>query len=659
MIRKASRLLKSSLAVLLAFACVAGSGLPAVVRAEGNAGQTPVNTNLAADKTVTASAEYGSMPASNLTDDDTASRWSTERDATQWAYVDLGASYDMNYFSVIWESDSVYASAYNIYVSDDTEDWGEPVVSRTDNASGSSEDRLESNVTGQYVKLEVTSMHGYPSVSASDFKVMLKDESQSTPQDPEENVALGRTGYSSSNETADLTADKAFDGDTSTRASRWSSNVGNPPHWLYVDLGEQRDVKTVRIFWETRKATNYEIQISDDAQDWDTVKTLTERPASTTDTITLDDTVQARYVRLYISASDAKDPDSDGTWNSISVYEMEVYGGTPAISMGDIGNMITVETPTADSDKLVVNLPKVEGYTVTYNGTDLEQVIDSDLTIYHPVVDKTVNVSFKIVEDETEDYEFKEIPVTVPGQYAEAESDNAAPAVLPELQEWKGDTGSFTLTGSSRIVYDSEELKAAADEMAADFLDLTGREISVVSGDASSVQAGDFFFTMTDDTTLGLMDEGYLMDISDSITVTSETETGAYWATRTILQALKQSDYTTIPQGITRDYPLYKVRGFILDVGRKTFTLDYLEQVVKEMSWYKMNDFQVHLNDNLIGLENKEDPMTAYSAFRLENDTVKEGGYLTDAEGNPLTVDGEELQYEQDLTSTDLWYTKE
>ena len=659
MIRKASRLLKSSLAVLLAFACVAGSGLPAVVRAEGNAGQTPVNTNLAADKTVTASAEYGSMPASNLTDDDTASRWSTERDATQWAYVDLGASYDMNYFSVIWESDSVYASAYNIYVSDDTEDWGEPVVSRTDNASGSSEDRLESNVTGQYVKLEVTSMHGYPSVSASDFKVMLKDESQSTPQDPEENVALGRTGYSSSNETADLTADKAFDGDTSTRASRWSSNVGNPPHWLYVDLGEQRDVKTVRIFWETRKATNYEIQISDDAQDWDTVKTLTERPASTTDTITLDDTVQARYVRLYISASDAKDPDSDGTWNSISVYEMEVYGGTPAISMGDIGNMITVETPTEDSDELVVNLPKVEGYTVTYNGTDLEQVIDSDLKIYHPVVDKTVNVSFKIVEDETEDYEFKEIPVTVPGQYAEAESDNAAPAVLPELQEWKGGTGSFTLTGSSRIVYDSEDLKAAADEMAADFLDLTGREISVVSGDASSVQAGDFFFTMTDDTTLGLMDEGYLMDISDSITVTSETETGAYWATRTILQALKQSDYTTIPQGITRDYPLYKVRGFILDVGRKTFTLDYLEQVVKEMSWYKMNDFQVHLNDNLIGLENKEDPMTAYSAFRLENDTVKEGGYLTDAEGNPLTVDGEELQYEQDLTSTDLWYTKE
>lgn len=656
---KASRLLKSFLAVLLVFACVAGSGLPAVVKAEDSEGQTPANTNLALNKTVTASAEYGNMPAGNLTDSDTTSRWSTEKNATQWAYVDLGTSYNMNYFSVIWESDSVYASAYNIYVSDDTDNWGDPVVSRTDNASGSSEETLETAATGRYVKLEVTAMHGYPSVSACDFKVMLKDEAQATPQDPEENVALNKTGYSSSNETSDLNASKAFDGDTTTRASRWSSNVGNAPHWLYVDLGEEREIKTVRIYWETRKATSYEIQISDDAQDWTTVKTLTQRPASTTDTITLDETEQARYVRLYISASDAADPDGGVTWNSISVYEMEVYGGTPAVSMGDIGNMIKVETPTADSDKLVVNLPKIDGYTVTYNGTDLEQVVDDDLTIYHPVVDKTVNVSFKIVDEETEEYEFKEIAVTVPGQNQTAEGDNAAPAVLPELQEWKGGTGSFTVSDSSRIIYADADLEPAAREMAADFEDLTGREIAVVSGGESDAKDGDFFFTTTDDASLGLMDEGYLMDIGSSVKVTSESETGAYWATRTILQALKQSGYTTIPQGITRDYPLYEVRGFILDVGRKTFTLDYLEQVVKEMSWYKMNDFQVHLNDNLIGLENKEDPMTAYSAFRLENDTVKKGAYLTNADGNPMAVDGEELQYEQDLTSTDLWYTKE
>lgn len=620
---------------------------------------TPVNSNLATNKTVKASAEYGSLPASNLTDDDTASRWSTEKDATQWAYVDLGNTYEMNYFSVIWESDSVYASSFNIYVSDDVNNWGTPVASVSDNASKTSEVTLESAVSGRYVKLEVTKMHGYPSVSASDFKVMLKDETQPTPQDPSENVALGQKGYASSTETSDFAADKAFDGDTSSRTSRWSSNVGNPPHWLYVDLGQQRDVKTVRLFWETRKATNYEIQISDDAQKWTTVKTMSERPASKTETITLDSVKKARYVRLYINASDAQDPDGDIVWNSISVYEMEVYGGEPAVSMDDIGNMITVEQPTADSEKLVVNLPDVEGYTVTYNGTDLEQVIDDDLTIYHPVVDKTVKVSFKIVDDETKDYTFKEIAVTVPGQNKTSASDNEAPNVLPELQEWKGKTGTFALTEDSRIIYADDELKSAAEEMKADYKDMTGKEITVVKGTAADAGSGDFFFSKTTDASLGLMKEGYLMDISDKVVVTSETQTGAYWATRTILQALKQSSFTTIPQGITRDYPLYEVRGFILDVGRKTFTMDYLEELVKQMSWYKLNDFQVHLNDNLIGLENKEDPMTAYSAFRLESDTIKEGNVLTGADGQPLTVDGQILQYEQDLTSTDLWYTKD
>lgn len=661
--RKGNTYIAGGLAALMVLSCVPAGSLTTVVNAAEN--------NLALEKTATASHYYGQGNASetrflpaNAVDGDLSTRWASEGDSQYNGSltVDLGQPTEFNQFQIYFEeggaatvedyviegsnsADSGFVELYNAPDDLTVQNYFEKVD-------------LEEAQTYQYVRITID-VSGYPSASLREFEIYNVDGSESTPQDPAENVALNKTGQASSNETADLNASKAFDGDTSSRSSRWSSNVGNAPHWLYVDLGEARDIKTVRIFWETRKATNYEIQISDNAQNWTPVKTINNRPASTTDTITLDETEHAQYVRLYISAATAEDPDGGVTWNSISVYEMEVYGGTPAVSMGDIGNMISVDTPTADSDKLTVNLPKVEGYTVTYNGTDLEQVVDDDLTIYHPVVDKTVNVSFKIVEDETEDYEFKEIPVTVPGKNQTAEGDNAAPAVLPELQEWKGGTDSFTVAGSSKIIYDAADLEPAVREMAADYLDLTGKKLEVVQGTKGDVKAGDFFFTKTNDKTLGLMDEGYLMDISDSITVTSETETGAYWATRTILQALKQSGYTTIPQGTTRDYPLYEVRGFILDVARKTFTLDYLEQVVKEMSWYKMNDFQVHVNDNLIGLETKEDPMTAYSAFRLENDTVKKGEYLTDENGDALKVGDEELQYEQDLTSTDLWYTKE
>ncbi|MBR5577878.1 MAG: family 20 glycosylhydrolase, partial [Lachnospiraceae bacterium] len=88
--------------------------------------------------------------------------------------------------------------------------------------------------------------------------------------------------------------------------------------------------------------------------------------------------------------------------------------------------------------------------------------------------------------------------------------------------------------------------------------------------------------------------------------------------------------------------------SFILDVGRKTFTMDYLKQVVQEMAWYKMNDFHVHLNDNFIFLEKYTNaglnPLTAYSGFRLESG-IKKGG------NNGLN--------KADLTSKDLYYTKD
>ncbi len=46
--------------------------------------------------------------------------------------------------------------AYNIYVSNDLNSWGEPVLSRTDNKNVVSEELLGSKVSGRYVKLEVT-----------------------------------------------------------------------------------------------------------------------------------------------------------------------------------------------------------------------------------------------------------------------------------------------------------------------------------------------------------------------------------------------------------------------------------------------------------------------------------------------------------------------
>ena len=81
----------------------------------------------------------------------------------------------------------------------------------------------------------------------------------------------------------------------------------------------------------------------------------------------------------------------------------------------------------------------------------------------------------------------------------------------------------------------------------------------------------------------------------------------------------------------------------MLDVGRRPFESETLQEVAKTMLWYKMNDLQLHLNDNYIFLENystSEGAMSAYEGFRMESD-VKAGG-LNQA----------------DLTSDDMYYTK-
>lgn len=615
------------------------------------------NDNLALNRPVTTSAApLDQFKAEYLTDADENTRWSSEAAPEQWAYVDLGEKKSMNYFSMLWESDSQYVTDFKIYVSDSKEQWGEPVAEKSGNTKRKSEVKLEEAVEGRYVKLSVTGVTPYPSVSCCDFQVKLVDgttepeqpEQPQKPQDPQENVAQGQPSFSDSFEADNLKVEKAFDGNT--KDTRWASAVNSNPHWIYVDLGAVKDVKTIRLFWETRKATKYRIQTATTLSnpmketDWKDVKVMNERPASKTEKVTLENTEKARYVRLMIDKFTQEDVDGGATWNTISVYEMEVYGGEPKAGMDDLAKEIQIKKPERTDEKLQVTLPTSDDYTIKYNGTDYEQVVGPNLEIYQPLVDTVVKVSFKLTDKKNDkNYMFEERNVVIPGKLAKEEGDNKAPKVLPELREWKGSTGNFTPSASSRIVIQSDALKDMANAFAKDYKEITGKEISVVKGEA---KPGDFYFTLTTDKTKGLQKEGYLMNITDKVTVEAETTTGAFWATRTILQSLKLTN--NIPKGQTRDYPLYEVRGFILDVGRKTFTMDYLQQVVKAMSWYKMNDFQVHLNDNLIPLENYskagKDPMTAYSGFRLESD-IKKGG-----NGG---------KNKADLTSKDVFYTKD
>lgn len=72
-------------------------------------------------------------------------------------------------------------------------------------------------------------------------------------------------------------------------------------------------------------------------------------------------------------------------------------------------------------------------------------------------------------------------------------------------------------------------------------------------------------------------------------------------------------------------------------MGRKTFSLEWLQQMSKQLSWFKLNDFQVHLSDKLhLGFEELLDDTvnTAYNGFRLDSDIKK--GLATTVRTRPI-----------------------
>ena len=197
-------------------------------------------------------------------------------------------------------------------------------------------------------------------------------------------------------------------------------------------------------------------------------------------------------------------------------------------------------------------------------------------------------------------------------------AQNAKPFVIPELKEWKGKVGNFIPTAESKVVCDVEnaELLRVAELFASDYETMFGKKMEVTSGKASK---GDFQLRLKNDKKLGK--EGYAITISDKVAVTAPTAMGVYWSTRTLLQLAEQDADKKLPMGVIRDYPDYGIRGFMMDCGRKYIPMSYLKDLVKMMSYYKMNTLQVHLNDNGFKKYFQENWNKTPAAFRLECDT--------------------------------------
>ncbi|AEK23798.1 family 20 glycosylhydrolase [Capnocytophaga canimorsus] len=208
---------------------------------------------------------------------------------------------------------------------------------------------------------------------------------------------------------------------------------------------------------------------------------------------------------------------------------------------------------------------------------------------------------------------------------------NSAPQVIPSIQQWEGKTGYFTFSENTPLVVDKNfpQLESYISVFSNDLQSIYNFKAAVT---LAQVKPQSVFFTLSSEA--AIPEEGYRINIDENIIVTASSTKGIFWATRTLLQMLENGG-NRLPKGIINDFPMYSHRGFMLDVGRKFFTIDYLRDYIKILSYYKINEFQIHLNDNGFKVFYNDDWDKTYSAFRLQSDVfpglaAKDGHYTKD-----------------------------
>ena len=173
--------------------------------------------------------------------------------------------------------------------------------------------------------------------------------------------------------------------------------------------------------------------------------------------------------------------------------------------------------------------------------------------------------------------------------------------VIPQPQEivLARDTTPFIIDRSTTIVYPAtnEKMHRTADFLATFIKEMTGTEVHVSDKEKSSNA-----IILAVDSTMG-HPEGYKLQITpEKVLLTGGSEAGVFYGIQTIHKALpilKDGKVAAaLPAGTVTDFPRFRYRGFMIDVGRHFFPVSYLKQMIDLMALHNINYFHWHLTED-------------------------------------------------------------
>ncbi|MEI9810716.1 MAG: Ig-like domain-containing protein [Bacteroidota bacterium] len=209
------------------------------------------------------------------------------------------------------------------------------------------------------------------------------------------NLALNKQVYASS--AHDNLPDTAVDGDYTTA---WQSDY-NDTEWIFVDLGTSYPIMRVNLLWDTAYATDYLVQVSDDAENWITIQTITGNTSLNNDLTDLN--ADGRYVRIYATARGSVSGTLSGYY--LSEFEVYSYPDPPSVAITSPENntlynyattpaITTTADASASNGKLITQVEFFSGNTLL--GTDNTAPYSLDLS---GISDGTHLITAKATDD--------------------------------------------------------------------------------------------------------------------------------------------------------------------------------------------------------------------------------------------------------------------
>lgn len=164
-------------------------------------------------------------------------------------------------------------------------------------------------------------------------------------------------------------------------------------------------------------------------------------------------------------------------------------------------------------------------------------------------------------------------------------------AVSPLPQEIDLKDGAPFVFGRRTAICAPEALRTIAELLADDLEEATGRRPKVSDTKGNIILSTDVEYPA----------EGYRIDCSkDRIAITGGSAKGVFYGTQTLYKALPVSfkGSAALPAAVVEDAPEYPYRGFMIDVGRHFFPVDYLEELIDIMALHNINVFHWHLTED-------------------------------------------------------------